>query len=117
MAREIFAVPLDEVSQNPFAAPCSPESIDAELMRIESAEKWAATWGAVCGCSAIIVGTVAYVVNEGTQHWQFYPEMEKVLLRWPRATPATWWLMLETDNNTDAVLFSKLATAVEHFHP
>jgi len=109
---------LDEVFENPFAPPCSPESIGAELMRVESAEKWAATWGAVCGCSVIIVGKVACVVNQGTQRWQFfYPEMEGILFAYPRATPATAWLMLETENNADTVLFSKLATAVEHFHP
>jgi len=117
MSHKILAVSLDEVLENPFAPPCSQKNMDAELMRIESAEKLAATWGAVCGCSAIIVGKVACVVNQGTQRCQFYPEMERILVAFPRATPATAWLMLETENNADAVLFSKLATAVEHFHP
>ena len=117
MAHEILAVSPDEVSENPFSAPCSPQIMDEELTKIGSAEQWANTWGSKCGCSQIIIDTVAMMVNVGTQHWGFYPRMEKVLLHWPRATPATWWLMLETDNDVHAVLFDKLKTCAEHFHP
>ena len=73
MAHEILAVSPDEVSENPFSAPCSPQIMDAELIKIGSAEQWANTWGSKCGRSQIIIDTVAMMVNVGTQHWGVLP--------------------------------------------
>ena len=117
MAHEIIMVRGDEVGPNPFSAPVSPEIMEAELVRIESAEKWAKEFGQACGCQRYIVDAVAQLINIGTSKWGFYPTMEKVLRHWPRATPATWWIMLEVDNNSDGVLFNKLAACAQHFHP
>ena len=117
MAHEIFMVPVDEVSPNPFAPPCSPEIMEADLDKIESAEKWANTWGSACGCDKIIIDTVVIMLDTGTRQLVFYPTMEQVRIRWPRAVPTTWWLLLQTDNKLDALLFDKLATCAKHFHP
>jgi hypothetical protein len=117
MAHEIIMVPVDEVGPNPFTAPVTPEIMAAELVRIESAEKWANEWGALVVCNQYVIDSVAALINTGTSKWGFYPTMEQVLLHWPTATPATWWIMLEVDNNADALLFDKLAAYAQHFHP
>ena len=112
-----FMVHIDDVSENPFAPPCSPEIMEAELVKIESAEKWANAGGSARWCNKIIIDTVVMMLEIGTQNWVFYPTMEEMRLTWPRATPTTWWLLLQTDNDLDAMLFDKLATCEEHFHP
>ena len=117
MAHEIFMVPVDEVSPNPFAPPCSPEIMEADLDKIESAEKWANTWGSARGCDKTIIELVVMILEIGAPHWGFNPTLEKVRIKWPSATPTTWWLLMQSDNNLDAMLFDKLATCVEHFHP
>ena len=46
--------------------------------------------------------------------------MEVVYSRWVGATPATWWILLTAQDNTDKKLYSKLASCVcsaPGFHP
>jgi hypothetical protein len=117
MAHEIVMLSPDEVLPNPFAPPCSPEIMEELLDTIESAEKWANTWGSARGCDKIIIDMVVMILEIGTHHWGFKPTLEKVRIRWPSATPTTWWLLMQSDNNLDAMLFDKLATCAEHFHP
>ena len=87
------------------------------LDTIESAEKWANTWGSARGCNKNIIDMVVMILEIGTPHWGFNPTLEDVRIRWPNATPTTWWLLMQSDNDLDAMLFDKLAICAEYFHP
>ena len=117
MTHEIFMVSPDEVLPNPFAPPCNQEIMKADLDKIESAEKWANTWGSVRGYDKIIIDMVVMILEIGTPQWGFNPSLEKVRMKWPSATPTTWWLLMQSDNNLDAMLFDRLADCAKHFHP
>ena len=117
MAHEIFMVSPDEVLPNPFAPPCSPEIMEADLDKIESAEKWANTWGSASGCNQTIIDYVVMILEIGTPQWGFSPTLEKVRMVWPKATPTTWWLLMQSDNKFDAMLFDRLADCAKYFHP
>ena len=117
MANEIFMVSPDEVLPNPFAPPCNPEIMEGLLDTIESAEKWANTWGSACGCDKTIIDLVVMILEIGAPHWGFSPTLEKVRMVWPKATPTTWWLLMQSDNNLDAMLFDRLADCAKYFHP
>ena len=43
--------------------------------------------------------------------------MEKVYSLSPGATPVTWWIYLNADNNKDKELYAKLAICAQDFHP
>ncbi len=115
MAGEL--VPADLVKPNPFGEQCTGESMQTTLDEIGTIEQWTTKYGRMCGHSTSMMASIARLLTEGVKQWNFKPTMEKVYSLSPGATPVTWWIYLNTENNTDKKLYSKLATCVQDFHP
>ena len=114
MAGEIVRVPRELVQQNPFAPQCTQESMMAEMANIGTVKQWAEKFGRDVGHDASITDNVARLVSEGVKKWHDDVPPKEVA---PGATPATWWIYLNADNNMDKMLYSKLAECAQDFHP
>ena len=114
MAGEIVRVPRDLFRQNPFAPQCTKETMMADLAKIGTVKKWTEKFGLMCGHDANITDNVARLLTEGVKKWDEEDPLTQVA---PGATPATWWIYLNADNNMDKMLYSKLAECAQDFHP
>ena len=114
MAGEIVRVHRDLVRQNPFAPQCTKETMMADLTKIGTVKQWTEKFGRMFGHDASITDNVARLLTEGVNKWdEEDPPMEVA----PGATPATWWIYLNSDNNKDKELYAKLAKCAEDFRP
>ena len=114
MAGEIVRVHRDLVRQNPFAPQCTKETMMADLAKIGTVKQWTEKFGRMFGHDASITDNVARLLIEGVKQWdEEDPTMEVA----PGATPATWWIYLNADNNMDKTLYAKLAICAQDFHP
>ena len=114
MAGEIVRVHRDLVRQNPFAPQCTKETMMAELVNIGSVKQWTEKFGRMRGHDASITDNVARLLTEGVKKWDEEDPPTQVA---PGATPATWWIYLNADNNKDKELYAKLAICAQDFHP
>jgi hypothetical protein len=118
MAGEIVWVSRDLVQQNPFAPLVTKESMMADLAKIGTVKHWIEKFGRMFGHDASITDNVARLVTEGVKKWdEEDPSMEELNNMAPGATPATWWIYLNADNNKDKELYAKLAICAQDFHP
>ena len=118
MAGEIVRVHRDLVRQNPFAPQCTKETMMAELVKIDSVKHWTEKFGRMFGHDASITDNVARLLTEGVKKWdKDDPPIEFINKMAPGATPATWWIYLNADNNKDKELYAKLAICAQDFHP
>ena len=114
MAGEIVRVHRDLVRQNPFAPQCTRETMMTEMAKIGTVKQWTEKFGRDVGHDAIITDNVARLLNEGTKKWD---EEDPPMQVAPGATPATWWIYLNADNNKDKELYAKFAICAQDFHP
>ena len=114
MAGEIVRVPRDLVRQNPFAPQCTQETMMAEMAKIGTVKQWTEKFGRMRGHDASITDNVARLLTEGVKKWDEEDPPTQVA---PGATPATWWIYLNADNNKDKELYAKLAICAQDFHP
>ena len=117
MAGEIEWVASNLVQQNPFAPQCTPESMKTDLTEIGTVAQWCTKYGQMCDHDTSMMESVARLLTEGVKQWNFKPTLEKVYSIAPGATPVTWWIYLNAENRTYKLLYSKLATCVQDFHP
>ena len=117
MAGELKWVGVDLVGFNPFGEQFTDESLQTILHQIGTVKQWTEHFGLMCGHDASITDNVARLLTEGVKHWNFQPPMCRIYNICPEATPATWWILLNTDNKTDKTLYSKLAICTQDFHP
>ena len=118
MAGEIIWVSRDLVEQNPFAPQVNKESMVADLAKIGTVKHWIEKFGRMFGHDASITDNVARLVTEGVKKWdEEDPSTEELNNLAPGATPATWWIYLNSDNNKDKELYAKLAECAEDFRP
>ena len=118
MAGEIVRVSRDLVRQNPFASQVTEESMMADLAKIGTVKQWTEKFGRMFGHDASITDNVARLLTEGVNKWdEEDPGMEGVKNMAPGATPATWWIYLNADNNKDKELYAKLAECAQDFRP
>ena len=114
MAGEIVWVPRELVRQNPFAPQCTQETMMADLAEIGTVKQWTEKFGRMFGHDASITDNVARLLIEGVKQWDEEDPLTQVA---PGATPVTWWIYLNADNNMDKMLYSKLAECAQDFHP
>jgi hypothetical protein len=118
MAGEIVRVPRDLVRQNPFAPQCTKETMMADLAKIGTVKQGTEKFGRMFGHDASITDNVARLLTEGVKKWdKDDPPIEFINKMAPGATPATWWIYLNADNNKDKELYAKLAICAQDFHP
>ena len=118
MAGEIVKVPRDLIEQNPFASQLTKESMMADLAKIGTVKQWTEKFGRMFGHDTSISDNVARLLTEGVNKWDEQdPSTEELNNMAPGATPATWWIYLNADNNKDKELYAKLAECAEDFHP
>ena len=118
MAGEIVRVPRELVRQNPFAPQCTQETMMAEMAKIGTVKQWTEKFGRMRGHDASITDNVARLLTEGVKKWdKDDPPIEFINKMAPGATPATWWIYLNADNNKDKELYAKLAICAQDFHP
>jgi hypothetical protein len=111
---DFVRVPRELVRQNPFAPQCTKETMMAELVKIDSVKHWTEKFGRMFGHDASITDNVARLLTEGVKKWDEEDPLTQVA---PGATPATWWIYLNADNNKDKELYAKLAICAQDFHP
>ena len=114
MAGEIVRVPRELARQNPFAPQCTQETMMAEMAKIGTVKQWTEKFGRMRGHDASITDNVARLLTEGVKKWDEEDPPTQVA---PGATPVTWWIYLNAENRTYKLLYSKLATCVQDFHP
>ena len=117
MAGEIVRVASNLVCQNPFAPQCTPESMMTDLAEMGTVAQWCTKYGQMCDHDTSMMESVARLLTEGVKQWNFKPTLEKVYSIAPGATPVTWWIYLNADNNMDKKLYSKLTECAQDFHP
>jgi hypothetical protein len=110
-------IPVNEVRQNPFGAQSTPETLQADLDKIGMLEHWITKHGQMFDHDVSVMERVSRLLTEGVKQWIGKPTMEAVYRRWVGATPATWWILMNAENNTDKKLYYKLATCAQDFHP
>jgi hypothetical protein len=86
----------------------------AEMANIGTVKQWTEKFGRDVGHDASITDNVARLLTEGVKKWDEEDPLTQVA---PGATPATWWIYLNADNNMDKMLYSKLAECAQDFHP
>ena len=114
---DFVRVPRELVRQNPFAPQCTKESMMTDLAEIGTVAQWCTKYGQMCNHDTSMMESVERLLTEGVKQWNFNPIMEKVYIIAPGATPVTWWIYLNADNNMDKMLYSKLAECAQDFHP
>ena len=117
MAGETVWGTADLVDQNPFAPQCTEESMTRDLVEIGTVAQWCTKYGQMCNHDTSMMVSVERLLTEGVKQWNFKPTMKKVYKIAPGATPVTWWIYLEAENNKDQELYAKLAECVKDFHP
>ena len=117
IAGELVWVPANQVEQNPFAPQCTHESVQTDLDEIGTVEQWTTKYRRMCGHGASMMESVAHLLTEGVKQWNLVPTMEAIYSRYPGATPATWWIIINSENNDYKKLYSKLASCTPGFHP
>ena len=117
MAGEIVRVASNLVGQNPFAPQCTPESMMTDLAEMGTVAQWCTKYGQMCDHDTSMMESVERLLTEGVTQWNFKPTLEKLYSIAPGATPVTWWIYLNAENRTYKLLYSKLATCVQDFHP
>ena len=117
MAGEIVLVATNLVRQNPFAPQCTPASMVTDLAEMGTVAQWCTKYGQMCDHDTSMMESVEHLLTEGVTQWNFKPTLEKVYSIAPGATPVTWWIYLNAENRTYKLLYSKLATCVQDFHP
>ena len=92
----LVLVELDQIEQNPFAPQCTPESMKTDLTEIGTVEQWCTKYGQMCDHDISVMERVARLLTEGVKQWVFIPPIP---LHHPGATPATWWIIVNTEKN------------------
>ncbi len=111
-------MPRELVRQNPFAPQCTEETMMADLAKIDTVKQWTEKFGRMFGHDASITDNVARLLTEGVKKRnEEDPPIEVTNSLAPGATPATWWIYLNAENNKDKELYAKLAECVQDFHP
>ena len=93
-----------------------PETLQAVLNEIGTLEQWTTKYGQMFDHDISVIERVSRLLTEGVKDWNFKPNMEAVYSRWVGATPATWWILLNAEDNTDKTVYYKLANCMQ-FHP
>ena len=109
-------MPVQEIRPNPFGAQSMPETLQAVLNEIGTLEQWTTKYGQMFDHDISVIERVSRLLTEGVKDWNFKPNMEAVYSRWVGATPATWWILLNAEDNTDKTVYYKLANCMQ-FHP
>ena len=114
MAGELKWVAVDLVGFNPFGEQFTDESLQTILHQIGTVKQWTEKFGRMRGHDASITDNVARLLTEGVKKWD---EEDPPMQVAPGATPATWWIYLNSENNKDKELYAKLAICAQDFHP
>ena len=118
MSREPEWVDADLVGPNPFGDQLTEQSMHTILHEIGTVKQWTEKFGLMCGHDASITDNVARLLTEGVKQWnEEDPPMEVINNMAPGATPATWWIYLNSENNKDKELYAKLAICAQDFLP
>ena len=98
---------VDDIRPNPFGVQSTPDTLQADLDKIGTLEQWTTKCGQVFDHDMRLIERVSRLLTEGVKKWNCNPSMG--------ATPATWWILLTAEGNTDKKLYDKLFSFMQ-FH-
>ena len=105
---------IDDIRPNPFGVQSTPGTLLTDLAKIGTLEQWTTKFGQMFDHDMRLIERVSRLLTEGVKDWNFKPNLEAVYSRWVGATPATWWILLNAEDNTDKTIYYKLANCMLH---
>ena len=115
--REHMEVPAGFIQFNPLAPVPTPKDLHSLLNEVGTAEAWAKTHGLAEGHEERIYGAVARMLKMGAAQWDWGCNMqwEDVIEMFPTATPASYWIMINSEHVGDKGLYQRLAVLAPGF--
>ena len=109
-------LPLDCLQFNPCRPQPSQMELQAMLERMGSLRDWTWSNGGNLAHSELDITGVENLLLDGTQQWTDVPS-DFMQEQFPSATPATWWILMQTEARKDLQLYIRLWESLRDYHP
>ena len=109
--------PIDSLEFNPCRPKPSLKELHELLLAIGTLEAWTNKHGQMLGHSQDQIDGVAHFLRTGVQLWTDCVPWDFVQREFPLATPATWWILMQTEVRSDLQLYRRLTYCYKDYRP